>query len=347
MKKLSIVLGSLIISGMAYSAQLELKAGVEPWREGKNSYADFDMGGSLGAELLFNAENRPFDYGVGFEWKSKFEGDSKSSNGLASSKANAFPLYVTGKYGINDNLFYLVGRAGWAMYDESAAKDGFYGAVGVGKQFGAITVETLYETMDLGNSSKLYSGEQANLVSIKLGYRIGENKRDKMAREAEEAARFEYEKQQAEAVALAAEAELLAAQELEAQELEAARLEEARLATIAKYTSPLVVANYETNNVEAEQMNEELLKNMKTDLQDEAGVVEVKVYTDSLGSKTYNQTISQERADKLSEKVTEVLANENIEVKAVGLGEENFLNDNATSEERFENRRAEINFIVE
>ena len=350
MKKLSILLGSLILAGVTYSAQLEVKAGLEPWREGKNSYADFDMGGSLGAEVLFNAENKPFDYGLGFEWKSQFNGSSDSKNSVASSEANAFPIYFTGKYGIKDNLFYLVGRAGIVIYDGSSstnnnlANNGFYSALGIGKQFGAITLEALYESLDSDDSSKLYSGEQTNLMSIKLGYRFGENKREKISREAEEAARLEYERQQA-AVLLAAEQERQAIKELEAEKLKQEEMR--RMAILEKYKNPVIIANYDINNVEANQINNQLLNEMNEDLKNEYGIIEVKVYTDTLGTEKYNKNLSEERAELLANKIANTIENPMLGINALGLGEINFLNENLTVEERNMNRRAEVNFILE
>jgi hypothetical protein len=193
MKKLSIMIAAITISGLTYGAQLELKGGFEPWREGNNSYSNFYEGGSLGVELLFNAENKPFDYGIGMEWKSEFKG-GEGDNILAETKANAFPMYLTGKYGVGDDLFYLVGRAGWSIYDTSDVKDGFYGAAGIGKELGNFTLEALYESMDLSGSSDMYSEDRANLASIKLGYKFGENKRDVVSREKAVVIKAEYEK---------------------------------------------------------------------------------------------------------------------------------------------------------
>lgn len=339
------MVAALATTASIYGAQLELKAGLEPWREGKNNYADFDMGGSLGAEVLFNAENTPLDYGFGLEWKSEFKGDSDSKNSLASSEANAFPVYLTGKYGVGEDLFYLVGRAGWAMYDSSEAKDGFYGAAGVGKEFGRITLEALYESMDLSGSSKMYSGDQAGIFSVKFGYRLGENKRDRIAREAEEAARLEQERHQAEEAARLEALEKKAEEERVAAEMEAARQEELRQETLSNYRSHILPENYDTNGFEPSEASVNFFEEMAEDLAGERGTLEVNGYTDNVGRETYNQTLSQKRADRAKEIIEEKLNNENIEVISRGMGETNFLNDNSTPEMRRENRRVEVNFL--
>jgi len=347
MKKLSIMLAAIAISGITYGAQLELKGGFEPWREGNNSYSNFDEGGSLGAELLFNAENSPFDYGIGMEWKSEFTG-GEGNNILAETKSNAFPIYLTGKYGVGNDLFYLVGRTGWSIYDNSDVKDGFYGAAGIGKELGNFTLEALYETMDLSGSSNMYSADRANLASIKFGYKFGENKRDIISREKKVAAKAEYEKQQAETKKLEEENKLAQERQIEnqnrlAQEKSA---KEARETMLNKYNSLIVVGNYETNELDSDTINESFFNNINNDLAKESGILTVTSYTDNSGSEKYNKTISQKRADKVADKIKSNLTNENIEVISEGLGETNFLNDNATLEERKINRRTEINFIT-
>jgi len=345
MKKLQILLAALTICTAANAAQLELKAGFEPFREGKNGYADFDRGASLGAEVLFNSEDKPFDYGLGIERKSHFKGDSGSSNDL--SGANAYPIYLTGKYGVADNLFYVVGRAGWAMYENSGAEDGLYAGLGIGKQYGNITLEGMYEHFDVNTSSKLYSADQAGVFSLKIGYRFGENKRDVIAREKEEAARLEQERYQAEEARLAAEKEAKEKEEARLLAEEEAAGVAAREEMLEKYSSITLSASYGVNELTTSELDGGLMDKINTDLADEAGVIEVKAYTDNKGSESYNKELSQDRADKVADAIRENLTNENIEVKAEGLGETNFLNDNSTTELRRANRRVEIKFIAE
>ena len=345
MKKLSILLAALTISGATYGAQLEIKGGFEPWREGNNSTSSFDQGGSLGAELLFNAENSPFDYGIGMEWKSEFSGGE--NNMLGETKSNAFPIYLTGKYGIGDELFYLIGRAGWAMYDTSESIDGFYGAVGVGKQFGHITVEALYESMDLSGSSQMYSGDRVNLASIKFGYKFGENKRDIISREKKEALKAEYEKQQAEEMAKI-EADNRTKEEeasLEAAFLEAANVVK-RETMLEKYMNVIVADGYSMDKNNPTNIDQIFLDDINDDLVNESGTLTVTAYTDNTGSKKANLRISKKRAEIAAEEIKKNINNENIEIIFEGKGEVNFLNENQTLEERKINRRIEINFIA-
>lgn len=343
MKKLAILLNALIVTGITYGAQLELKAGFEPWREGKNSHADYDMGGSLGAEVLFNSINRPFDYGLGIEWKSDFKGDTDANNSLATTESSAIPVYLTGKYGIGEDLFYLVGRAGWTIYEDSDVNDGFYSAVGVGKEFDNLTVETLYEAMDIDGTSKLYSGEQAGLVSVKIGYRFGENTRDRIAREAEEAAKLEYERQQLEE----ANRQKALEEEKRAEEMAALEAIKTREEMLSKYEGYILADSYAANGFEPLNIHKEKVEEMKSDLKNEKGVMEIVGYTDDSGSESYNKKISTKRAEEAAAKISEYVDNENIEIVTRGAGEVNFLTDNSTKEKKALNRRVEVNFTPE
>lgn len=323
MKKILIMLVALTISGGIYGAQLEVKGGYEPWREGNSPYSGFDLGGSLGAELLFNAETRPFDYGLGMEWKSKFLG-GKGDHTLAVSEANAFPLYLTGKYSISEDLFYLVGRAGWTIYDDSYTNDGFYGAVGVGKEFGKFTLEVLYESMDY-SGTYLYSEDRAALVSIKFGYRFGENKRDRVY----------------------GEPKLYFIPEIQQESISKLPEEKVIQKNLDKYNSQIVTWNYPINELEPQSKNKEFFKGIKKDFEGERGKIRVTGYTDDIGSKVYNLKLSKKRADRVAKVIEEKIINENIKVISEGLGESSFLNKNTTKKERKNNRRVEINYIEE
>jgi|GEM_PF-1592849 len=351
MKKLQILLGTIVICGTTYSAQLELKAGFEPFREGKNTYADFDTGASIGAEVLFNSVDNPFDYGFGIERKSHFKGDRSSSNKL--NGGNAYPVYMTGKSHVYNDMFYVVGRLGWSIYEKGSAEDGLYFGAGLGKQFGAMTLEGMYEHFDVNTNAKLFSGDQAGVFSLKIGYRFGENKRDVLAREKKETARLEQEKYMAEQGKKKEEVRLAKEKEEERVRLteefmENERLmqEEARKNILKRYESMAITASYGVNEVTTYELDGELMNRINTDLANESGVIEIKAYTDSKGSETLNKELSQDRADRVAEAIRGRLTNNNIEVRSEGMGKTNFLNDNSTPELRRENRRVELKFIA-
>lgn len=347
MKKLQILLGALAICTAANAAQLEVKAGFETFREGKNGYADFDKGASIGAEVLFNSADNPVDYGFGIERKSHLKGDNGSSNRL--NGANAYPLYLTAKKHMNDDMFYVVGRAGWSIYENSRAEDGLYLGAGLGKQFGAVTLEGMYEHFDVNTNAKLFSGDQAGVFSLKVGYRFGENRRDIIAREKEEEARLEQERYMQEQAKKKAQEEkdaesLRLAQEF--MENERLMFEAARENMLKRYENMTITASYEVNETVTYELDGELMNKINTDLANESGVIEIKAYTDSRGSEALNKELSQERADRVAESIRGRLTNNNIEVRSEGMGKTNYLNDNSTPELRRENRRVELRFIA-
>jgi len=345
MKKLQILLAAITLCAAANAAQLEVKAGLEPFREGKNGYADFNSGVSIGAEVLFNSVDDPIDYGFGIERKSHLKGDSGSSNRL--NGANIYPLYLTVKKHMNNDIFYVVGRAGWSIYENARAEDGLYLGAGLGKQFGAVTLEGMYEYFDVNTDTKLFSGDQAGIFSLKVGYRFGENKRVVVAEEKKEEARLEQERYMAEqeAARLAKEAEnLRLAQEF--MENERLMFEAARENMLKRYEKMTITASYEVNEIVTYELDGELMNKINTDLANESGVIEIKAYTDSRGSETLNKELSQERADRVAEAIRGRLTNNNIEVRSKGMGKTNFLNDNSTPELRRENRRVELRFIA-
>ncbi|MGL6115062.1 MAG: OmpA family protein [Cetobacterium sp.] len=316
MKKLSLMIGAILLGTTAFGAQLQLNAGVEPWRQVGNT--KYDTGYSLGAEVLFNAENHPFDYGIGTEWKSNFKGgDSNSTDEIK----DIVPIYLTGKYHFMNDAFYGVGRAGWSFVGKNRTDDGMYLGAGLGKDFGPLTVETLYETIDLQGKSKLYDGNNAGMVSIKVGYIFGENTRVKLAKEAAmqaEIAKQEYIKQQK------AEAEAALLNKLE--------------------TKVVVEDNYKVNQLEAENLDMNKIDFLVANVENRQGTIYVDGYTDNRGSKKVNDKLSLERAEKVAKVIEGKLTTENVAVKAEGKGATNFLNNNATKEERALNRRVEVYF---
>lgn len=315
MKKLSLLLGGILICTTAFGAQLQLKAGFEPWRETTNQTNTFNPGYSLGAEVLFNAENHPFDYGIGTQWKSKFKGSSDGSI------KNIIPVYLTGKYHFMDNAFYGVARAGWSFVDSNRSNDGMYLGAGVGKDFGPVNVEAVYETIDLQGKSKLYDNSRTQVASIQFGYTFGENTRVKLAREAAaqaEAARQEYLQQQKAA-------------------------EEAAL--LNKLEQKVVVAdNYSVNKLTTKDMDMAKIDYLVSNVNDRQGTIYVDGYTDNTGSKATNLKLSEKRAQEVANVIEGKLTTENVAVKAEGKGATNFLNNNKTKADKLANRRVEVYF---
>lgn len=81
----------------------------------------------------------------------------------------------------------------------------------------------------------------------------------------------------------------------------------------------------------------------------EGTVVEINGYTDDRGAASYNQQLSEKRAQAVASVLTTTFGVDASRVKAVGLGEANPIADNATAEGRAANRRvvAEVSTRVE
>lgn len=329
MKK-KILIGYLVMISTVYSAQLELKGGYEFWREINNKTSKFDQGWSLGGELLFNSLNLPLDYGIGMEWKSKFSGGGKDSS-LGEVKSNAYPIYLTAKYDLYKDI-YAVGRIGGTIYDDKNVDDGFYGAVGLGKKTGKWNIEILYENMDIGQTSHLYSGEKVGVASIKFGYRFGENSRGGVERKIENKQRMEeYAKLKAEIL-----------------------IKEEKKET---FNSIIISTDYLANIEKTDVLNEKILNKIAADLKEKTGILKIKGYTDNSGTEKYNKELSKKRAEKVADQIknklkdnekTGVINNKtNILIITEGHGETSYIINNSTPENRKRNRRVVIEFFEE
>lgn len=317
----NIIIGSIIfITTVTSSAQLELKGGYEYWRKINNHSPNFDQGGSIGAEILFESLTKPLDYGLGIEYKSKFTGGGKNT-ALADTNSNAYPVYLTAKYDLYKNI-YAVSRAGWVVFDGSGVNDGFYGAMGIGKKIGKFSIEALYESMDM------FSDERAGVASIKFGYRFGESSSVKKERNLENQRRIE----------------------------EVARLRMKPIIERKKeetFYSVIVATDYQANIEETNILNTDILNKVASDLEGKVGVLKVKGYTDDSGSNEINIKLSQKRAeiiaDQIDKKLKEAAIKKNkdlkIEVIPKGYGETSFRVDNLTIKNRKRNRRIELEFI--
>ena len=96
---------------------------------------------------------------------------------------------------------------------------------------------------------------------------------------------------------------------------------------------------FDSSRLNADQ--KKIIKDVLSQRKDGTKVVIVG-YTDSQGSKKYNQKLSEKR----SEAVSHFLKSINIESDASGKGEEHLLNSDKTKAEHKLNRRADIAFIV-
>jgi len=75
---------------------------------------------------------------------------------------------------------------------------------------------------------------------------------------------------------------------------------------------------------------------------DNIGSLTVIGYTDSVGSESYNQGLSERRAQSVADLISSRLPN--ADMRVIGLGESNPVGSNDTPEGRFQNRRVEVVF---
>lgn len=91
-----------------------------------------------------------------------------------------------------------------------------------------------------------------------------------------------------------------------------------------------------------------VIKVMSNEINNEerTGKLQIEGHTDSIGTESYNQELSERRAKSVEEEFKKNLTKE-VEYEVKGYGETNPIGTNTTSEGRARNRRVEIKYIVE
>lgn len=194
---------------------------------------------------------------------------------------------------------------------------------------------TEYQWFKDAGSNSVGKIEDLQYVSMGFIYKFGQNKSNLVEASALEAA--EGRARESEAMRQAAEAERQAA-EARAQEAEK-KLAEYQPDIV--YNSNSFAVNSKEMTSEAKTQTKETLKALQDDLALSARIVG---HTDSTGSETYNQKLSQERANT----VADYLESQGISssrISTQGLGESNPIATNATAEGRSQNRRVEV-FLI-
>ena len=194
MKKL-VILGTALLALNAIASELQLKSGYDFSREvktGEGFNAKLKKGPVVGGEYIFDNQGE-FEWGVGAEYK------LSSNSGKLKDKFNdklfrSAPVYALGKFNLvttqsgNDAL-YVLGRAGYNFANEARelASDldisgGLYGAVGLGTEFGPVSLEALYEKAAFSvkeRSTGAREREMLDTFGVRLGYRFGQLKNDR------------------------------------------------------------------------------------------------------------------------------------------------------------------------
>jgi len=348
MKKL-VILGTALLALNAIASEGQLKFGYDFSREAKFGDGEnlkLKKGPTLGAEYIFDNQGE-FEWGVGAEYK------LSSNSGKLKDKFNdklfrSAPVYALGKFNLvttqsgNDAL-YVLGRAGYNFANEARelASDvdisgGLYGAVGLGTEFGPVSLEALYEKAGFSVKDRV-NGERErdslDTFGVRVGYRFGQLKNDRGPKIVKEVVTVE-------------------------KPVEVIKTQPAPVKTIGAKTVELpfscsasekkcVIRGFKVDGRvpnEAEARDLGTIANVINQFA-EGGSIDFVGHTDSTGSDAYNQKLSVSRAQNVARLLKEYGLKNTISYGTItGQGENNPVDTNETVQGRYNNRRVELFF---
>jgi len=348
MKKL-VILGTALLALNAIASEGQLKFGYDFSREvktGEGFDAKLKKGPVLGAEYIFDNQGE-FEWGVGAEYK------LSSNSGKLKDKFNdklfrSAPVYALGKFNLvttqsgNDAL-YVLGRAGYNFANEARelASDvdisgGLYGAVGLGTEFGPVSLEALYEKAGFSVKDRV-NGERErdslDTFGVRVGYRFGQLKNDRGPKIVKEVVTVE-------------------------KPVEVIKTQPAPVKTIGAKTVELpfscsasekkcVIRGFKVDGRvpnEAEARDLGTIANVINQFA-EGGSIDFVGHTDSTGSDAYNQKLSVSRAQNVARLLKEYGLKNTVSYGTItGRGESQPVDTNNTVKGRYNNRRVELFF---
>ena len=348
MKKL-VILGTALLALNAIASEGQLKFGYDFSREAKFGDGEnlkFKKGPTLGAEYIFDNQGE-FEWGVGAEYK------LSSNSGKLKDKFNdklfrSAPVYALGKFNLvttqsgNDAL-YVLGRAGYNFANEARelASDvdisgGLYGAVGLGTEFGPVSLEALYEKAGFSVKDRV-NGERErdslDTFGVRVGYRFGQLKNDRGPKIVKEVVTVE-------------------------KPVEVIKTQPAPVKTIGAKTVELpfscsasekkcVIRGFKVDGRvpnEAEARDLGTIANVINQFA-EGGSIDFVGHTDSTGSDAYNQKLSVSRAQNVARLLKEYGLKNTVSYGTItGRGESQPVDTNNTVQGRYNNRRVELFF---
>ena len=348
MKKL-VILGTALLALNAIASEGQLKFGYDFSREAKfgdGENVKLKKGPTLGAEYIFDNQGE-FEWGVGAEYK------LSSNSGKLKDKFNdklfrSAPVYALGKFNLvttqsgNDAL-YVLGRAGYNFANEARelASDldisgGLYGAVGLGTEFGPVSLEALYEKAAFSvkeRSTGAREREMLDTFGVRLGYRFGQLKNDRGPKIVKEVVTVE-------------------------KPVEVIKTQPAPVKTIGAKTVELpfscsasekkcVIRGFKVDGRvpnEAEARDLGTIANVINQFA-EGGSIDFVGHTDSTGSDAYNQKLSVARAQNVARLLKEYGLKNTVSYGTItGRGESQPVDTNNTVQGRYNNRRVELFF---
>ena len=346
MKKL-VILGTALLALNAIASEGQLKFGYDFSREAKfGNGVDLKLkkGPTLGAEYIFDNQGE-FEWGVGAEYK------LSSNSGKLKDKYNnkvlkSAPVYALGKFNLittqsgNDAL-YVLGRAGYHFANEDkklgATTDisgGLYGAVGLGTEFGPVSVEAIYEKSGFTVRERA-TGEKSrdslDSVGLRVGYRFGQLKNDRGPKVVERTVTVEKP------------VEVVKPQEPKTIGAKTVELPFSCSANEKKCVIKGFKVDGRVPN-EAEARDLGTIANVINQFA-EGGTIDFVGHTDSTGSDAYNQKLSVARAQNVARLLKEYGLKNTVSYGTItGRGESQPIDTNNTVEGRYNNRRVELFF---
>ena len=348
MKKL-VILGTALLALNAIASEGQLKFGYDFSRDAKYGEGEnlkFKKGPVLGAEYIFDNQGE-FEWGVGAEYK------LSSNSGKLKDKFNdklfrSAPVYALGKFNLvttqsgNDAL-YVLGRAGYNFANEARelASDtdisgGLYGAVGLGTEFGPVSLEALYEKAGFSEKDRTTGDRERNSLDtfgVRVGYRFGQLKNDRGPKIVKEVVTVE-------------------------KPVEVIKTQPAPVKTIGAKTVELpfscsasekkcVIRGFKVDGRvpnEAEARDLGTIANVINQFA-EGGSIDFVGHTDSTGSDAYNQKLSVSRAQNVARLLKEYGLKNTVSYGTItGRGESQPVDTNNTVQGRYNNRRVELFF---
>ena len=349
MKKL-VILGTALLALNAIASELQLKSGYDFSREvktGEGFNAKLKKGPVVGGEYIFDNQGE-FEWGVGAEYK------LSSNSGKLKDKFNdklfrSAPVYALGKFNLvttqsgNDAL-YVLGRAGYNFANEARelASDldisgGLYGAVGLGTEFGPVSLEALYEKAAFSvkeRSTGAREREMLDTFGVRLGYRFGQLKNDRGPKIVKEVVTVEKP------------VEVIKTQPAPQQKTLGVKTVELPFSCSASEKKCVIrgfkVDGREPNEAEARDLG--TIANVINQFA-EGGSIDFVGHTDSTGSDAYNQKLSVARAQNVARLLKEYGLKNTVSYGTItGRGESQPVDTNNTVKGRYNNRRVELFF---
>ena len=345
MKKL-VILGTALLALNAIASEGQLKFGYDFSRDAKYGQGEnlkFKKGPVIGGEYIFDNQGE-FEWGVGAEYKLS-SNSGKLKDKFNNKQFRSAPVYALGKFNLvttqsgNDAL-YVLGRAGYNFANEArelgGKKDisgGLYGAVGLGTEFGPVSLEALYEKAGFSvKQNGTRDRDSLDTFGVRLGYRFGQLKNDRGPKIVKEVVTI---KEPVEVVKTAPQPKTLGVKTIE---LPFSCSANEKKCVIRGFK----VDGREPNEAEARDLGS--IANVINQFA-EGGSIDFVGHTDSTGSDAYNQKLSVARAQNVARLLKEYGLKNTVSYGTItGRGESQPVDTNNTVKGRYNNRRVELFF---